>query len=515
MMEGGSVGSKEENLKRLLMQCCHASEGVRPSSWSDCRVARLKLYNRSMKLSEEQLTEEATRTIGEKYSVLHEAAGPIYLPLDAINRLVDALGVDCKDCDGRTVIMLAAAWGRYDIIEYLARNKSADLSIIDRDGDNVYALVGKAPGIVLPQTRKEKTYRVLRESGVTGATIIKGFRSPLSRINDSLLLPKRLAQELDGTRFYIRALTIRMEELQVEAKEPCDNHAPGEVPLIFAARCVQMEAVFGRLQRAWPGSVNVQDMIVSSTALMASAFLGHVEHVRPLATMGTDLAIVDNDGDNVFRLVELSSQSSESKAVVFRALAEHGVTSSNIPPGFQSSLYFRSIYYQENVRTQRWLNRSPLILSANRLYNWSVENQVESEFHRTLPANLSGVGHFVAHCFFDVGGGSPDNGIARLITQFYGGFDESRAKSPFALIGMPEYGKLPDTATRCSNCRVQAKTGKKWLRCCGKVGYCSKECQLADWKRGHKKSCERNKNNGSNVKAASDGGSGGGGGKKG
>jgi hypothetical protein len=132
-----------------------------------------------------------------------------------------------------------------------------------------------------------------------------------------------------------------------------------------------------------------------------------------------------------------------------------------------------------------------------------------------LPPNLSGVGYFVAHCFFDVGGGVFGNGIARLICQFYGGFNESSAKSPFALVGMPEYGKLPDSAQHCSNCRSEVTAGKKYfccgtavsckyLRCCGKVGYCSKECQLADWRIGHKMSCERNTKTNEKVKASSD-----------
>ena len=43
---------------------------------------------------------------------------------------------------------------------------------------------------------------------------------------------------------------------------------------------------------------------------------------------------------------------------------------------------------------------------------------------------------------------------------------------------------------KCSNvpCKVHSE---KLLKCaaCGSVGYCSKECQKADWKAGHKQSC--------------------------
>jgi hypothetical protein len=55
---------------------------------------------------------------------------------------------------------------------------------------------------------------------------------------------------------------------------------------------------------------------------------------------------------------------------------------------------------------------------------------------------------------------------------------------------MPEYGKLPDNAHRCSNC-LEKKESKALSFCasCGVVRYCGKECQKADWKR-HKESCE-------------------------
>ena len=46
----------------------------------------------------------------------------------------------------------------------------------------------------------------------------------------------------------------------------------------------------------------------------------------------------------------------------------------------------------------------------------------------------------------------------------------------------------------CNNCN---KTFEKLLKCskCKKVKYCSRECQIADWKK-HKKNCEA-ENNGS------------------
>jgi hypothetical protein len=127
-------------------------------------------------------------------------------------------------------------------------------------------------------------------------------------------------------------------------------------------------------------------------------------------------------------------------------------------------------------------------LCLNYTFNWSVENQIEEQVYRTLPSDLTGVGHFVAHCFFDVGGGKLGNGIGRLIMQYYGGFDDS--KSPFALRGPPEFGKCPDNTQCCSDCR-ETRVRKSLLDCasCGRVRYCSRDCQKIDRKR-HKVKCK-------------------------
>jgi hypothetical protein len=66
---------------------------------------------------------------------------------------------------------------------------------------------------------------------------------------------------------------------------------------------------------------------------MLAALNGSPENVRTLATMGANL---------LFDFVTNSDKSDKIKAQVLTALAEHGVTSSNIPLGFQSTLYFES-----------------------------------------------------------------------------------------------------------------------------------------------------------------------------
>jgi hypothetical protein len=161
---------------------------------------------------------------------------------------------------GGSVIMCAVYHGRYDIFEFLARNKRADLSIVDNEGINVYTVVDATPvlDIVTSQEQKDKMYRLLEDNGVSSAAIDKGFRSPLSSIEDSLLRPKRLAKEVCGNRFYIHALTISLFDLEVEAKERCDDEY-GRNPIISATGWEGMKPVLERQQRAWPGSVNAKD----------------------------------------------------------------------------------------------------------------------------------------------------------------------------------------------------------------------------------------------------------------
>jgi hypothetical protein len=486
MMEGGSRGSeKEKNLKGLMNEIMDKN-----IERSDRHAAGLKLHNRIMKLPMKELTEEV-KWRGKEDSVLHVAAGSMRLPFAAIDRLVDAVGIDYKDKHGSPAIMHTALHAYCEGFEYLARNKKADLSIRAVGGINVYSIVGPSPGI--SQQDKEKMHRVLRDNGVTSANIIEGFRSPLSSIEDSLLLRKRLAQEADDVSFYIRAMTLSLVELAEEAKERRDD-GDRQFVLMRITQCARWEAVVERIQRAWPGSVNAQSYSNEKDAvspIIVAAVCGHVEHVRILATMGADLSFAISNSRNVFDATEQSPP--EKKAAILKALSEHGVTSSNIPPRFQSPLYFRSTYYASNVRTQRWMNRKEVMLCVDSVYKWSLSNQIEDEKYRTLPADLSGVGRFIAHCWFDVAGddnkldsSKPDNGIARLIMSFAFGFDDS--KSSFALIGMPEYGKVAETRTRCSSCDQHSK--QELLQCCTSTRYCSVACQKANFKK-HKKVCDR------------------------
>jgi hypothetical protein len=62
-------------------------------------AAAMRMYNLLMSLSAQELREQAMWKEGEEKSVLHRLSGPYNLPLDAIDRLADALGVDFTDND--------------------------------------------------------------------------------------------------------------------------------------------------------------------------------------------------------------------------------------------------------------------------------------------------------------------------------------------------------------------------------------------------------------------------------
>jgi hypothetical protein len=141
--------------------------------------------------------------------------------------------------------------------------------IKNRDGFNVHTIVDMNTNV--SQEMKEKTYHVLRENGVTSGEIIEGFRSPLDRLDESLLLPKRLAQLYSGNRFYIQAMTLPMPKLEEEAKERRDDKY-GDYAISHAVRFDGMEAVLVRLQRAWSGSVSAQGKL-GGTAIMQAALL--------------------------------------------------------------------------------------------------------------------------------------------------------------------------------------------------------------------------------------------------
>jgi hypothetical protein len=242
------------------------------------------------------------------------------------------------------------------------------------------------------------------------------------------------------------------------------------------------------------------------TAIMMAVTKGFDSIVDMLAEAGANLSL-EQSQKSLRSLISTSIfPSPKQRAAVHVVLKKHGITKDCVPSNFQSKHYFQDgqgQFYIRNLKYQRWINRKEFIMCLHYTYNWSVENQVEDDAHRTLPSDLSKVGHFVAHCFFDAAGGEYGNGIARLITQYYGGFDAS--KSSFALRGMPAYGKLPDNAVRCSNCLEKKKESKALLRCasCGFVRYCGRECQKTDWKR-HKESCklwsEENKKKGGDKK---------------
>jgi hypothetical protein len=243
----------------------------------------------------------------------------------------------------------------------------------------------------------------------------------------------------------------------------------GATPL-FAAAVQGHGSIVAKFIECQRVDLNAADSKEFTPIMMAAAKDNH-SVVDQLAEAGAILSI-NHSVYSLHDAVYYDEASPEKIAAGFAVLKKHGVTSDNVPVGFQSKYYFQDgqgRLYKRNVTEQIWINRKDLLLCLNYTFNWSVANQIDEQVHRTLPSDLIGAGHFVAHCFFDVGGGELGNGIARLIMQYYGGFDAS--KSPFALRGRPEYGKLPDNAHRCCNCLEEKES--KALRACAS---CDRVC---------------------------------------
>ena len=55
-----------------------------------------------------------------------------------------------------------------------------------------------------------------------------------------------------------------------------------------------------------------------------------------------------------------------------------------------------------------------------------------------------------------------------------------------------------DAVGTCGHCAAQASSGTSLKSCsgCGTVVYCGRDCQVAHWKAGHKKSCKARKSKG-------------------
>jgi hypothetical protein len=90
-------------VKELILKVFNTSNEM-----SDRQAACCEVYTIIMTLSMENLREQAKINRGEKDTVLHDAVGGLNLPLLAIDRLVEAVGVNSLDGYGSTVIMAAA-----------------------------------------------------------------------------------------------------------------------------------------------------------------------------------------------------------------------------------------------------------------------------------------------------------------------------------------------------------------------------------------------------------------------
>jgi ankyrin repeat protein len=418
----------EEKTLKALKEAAENALGNKADMDEDSFAAALEVLKRTMELSIEDLRQEAAIEEGED-SVLHFAAANSF-PLDAIVRLIEVIDIDAQGKNDETAVMKCAYWWHHELLNELA-NMKADLSIVNGRGVNIFDHANENHRAVRNE-EKAKLLKVLAEHGVTSAKIPKGFRSTL---HESTIIPepKRLAEEKNGLRFYFRLMLLTNEQLVVEGKELYED---GGYPLKNAI-ALNMDVAIERIHEASCSLINAKDPFGDS-AINSAVLLGNVMNVHLLATMGADLSPRNELGETVLDQVQYCDESDEAspvKTALYSALAEHGVTSHDIPANFQSPLYFKSKYYATNVREQRWLERRVFMMCLNRTFTWSLANQIESERLMTLPPTgfLSSEGLFIARCCMHVDASSVSNGIARLIMQFAFGFNRR-------LIGMPREG---------------------------------------------------------------------------
>jgi hypothetical protein len=303
------------------------------------------------------------------------------------------------------------------------------------------------------QQQQEETFEVL-EAFIqrtrlprTGIEIEEETKT--SSLSSSLLA---LAEEFNWEAFASRLKSLSIYEARREGEErnelgACALHflsAHGWPSCANDSTSIEL-ALCKHLVQVSLHSINFRDLHGESPALLA-AEEGNADILNFFCLSGADLSLKDlTFNSNCFGW---ATQTNALNRGIIDVLATHSIMSNNIPSGFQSPMYFTSKHYKFVLREQRWLNRSVLMLSVNRVYQWSIINQIEVERYRTLPDDLSVLGKFIARCWFDVAGSdknkadesdSPDNGVGRLIMSFAFGFDDSKG----ALIGMPEYGKLP------------------------------------------------------------------------
>lgn len=92
----------------------------------------------------------------------------------------------------------------------------ADLSLRNNNNENIFEFIS---GAAFDNEYEQDYLRgILAQHGVTSGDIPHGFRSTLC---ESALIaqPKRLVEENDNARFYLRAMTLPLQELKKEARE--------------------------------------------------------------------------------------------------------------------------------------------------------------------------------------------------------------------------------------------------------------------------------------------------------
>jgi hypothetical protein len=177
---------------------------------------------------------------------------------------------------------------------------------------------------------------------------------------------------------------------------------------------------------------------LSQSALMVPAYKGHDSIVAKLLECERLKvnAITMNDG---------------STALLFAAHGGHEHADTKLVECGRDGVNVTNKYQQTAMSVAAGEGRASMSLVALLLecarsninvFNWSLANQIESERLMTLPADVSSIGIFVAHCWMHVDAFNVSNGIALLIMKFAFGFNRRQRKR---LVGMEYSDLLYDT----------------------------------------------------------------------
>ncbi|XP_071084298.1 ankyrin repeat domain-containing protein 50-like isoform X1 [Haliotis cracherodii] len=206
-------------------------------------------------------------------NILHYACMRGHLETVKFVLSLNVVDINSRGQGRTTPVMRAAAGGHRDVVELLM-SKGADVSLVDKDGDNILHLACMRGHL--------ETVRFVLSQNVVDINS-KGLRSTTPAMRAAV----------GGHRDVVELLVSKGADVSVV-------DGVGNNILHLACMRGHLETVKFVL------SLNVVDInsrgLRSTTPVMGAAGLGHRDVVELLASKGADVSLVDEDGDNILHL---------------------------------------------------------------------------------------------------------------------------------------------------------------------------------------------------------------------